>query len=117
LKLQSIPNEWKRANVYPIPKPRNWDAELDNTRPITLLETLRKAFVKLLTNRFTKILVDNNILQWNQFAALPGSLTVIPLHIVNEIIEDSLENKKDLIICGLDMSKGLGFLIESIKID
>ena len=45
-----IPSEWKIAHVYPIPKPMDWECDITKTRPITLLETLRKAFVKILTN-------------------------------------------------------------------
>ena len=35
-----IPDEWRDAFVYPIPKPKEWEYELTNTRPITLLETV-----------------------------------------------------------------------------
>ncbi|GET57306.1 reverse transcriptase family protein [Rhizophagus irregularis DAOM 181602=DAOM 197198] len=37
-----IPADWHEALVYPIPKPHEFDAQLKNTRPITLLETVRK---------------------------------------------------------------------------
>ncbi|GET51039.1 reverse transcriptase family protein [Rhizophagus irregularis DAOM 181602=DAOM 197198] len=37
-----IPADWREALVYPIPKPHEFDAQLKNTRPITLLETVRK---------------------------------------------------------------------------
>ena len=45
-----IPNEWKIAHIFPIPKPTAWECNLTNTRPITLLETARKGFVKILNN-------------------------------------------------------------------
>ena len=51
LKLNDIPQQWKQAYVYPIPKPKEWRYELVNTRPITLLDTVRKALVKLVNNR------------------------------------------------------------------
>jgi len=38
-----IPDEWREAFVYPIPKPKEWECELTNTRPITLW----KQFVSL----------------------------------------------------------------------
>ncbi|GET52544.1 RNA-directed DNA polymerase from mobile element jockey-like [Rhizophagus irregularis DAOM 181602=DAOM 197198] len=44
-----IPADWREALVYPIPKPHEFDAQLKNTRPITLLETVRKCVVKVIT--------------------------------------------------------------------
>ena len=48
--LSNIPDEWKIAHVYPIPKPVDWNCDITKTRPITLLETTRKAFIKIITN-------------------------------------------------------------------
>ena len=47
-RLSIIPNGWKRAAIYPIPKPTAWQLKLNNTRPITLLESPRKILVKIL---------------------------------------------------------------------
>ena len=49
--LRSIPDGWKRATVYPIPKPKPWQYNLTNTRPITLLESARKIMVKIMHQR------------------------------------------------------------------
>ncbi|CAB4431081.1 unnamed protein product [Rhizophagus irregularis] len=49
-----LPKDWLKAHIYPIPKPKPWQYDLNNTRPITLLETARKFFVKILTNRLFK---------------------------------------------------------------
>jgi len=48
LTLSCIPDRWNLAFVYPIPKPKPWEYNLNNTRPITLLECPRKALVKLI---------------------------------------------------------------------
>ena len=61
--LNDIPGEWREGVIYPIPKPTEWNCNLANTRPITLLETLRKAFVKVITNRLTSIIANRNILR------------------------------------------------------
>jgi len=34
--LEDIPQEWREATVYPIPKPMEWEYDLNKTRPITL---------------------------------------------------------------------------------
>lgn len=63
LETGELPKDWLRAHIYPIPKPKPWRYDLNNTRPITLLETVRKFFVKILTNRLSKIFTANNILK------------------------------------------------------
>jgi hypothetical protein len=78
-RLQQIPSIWKLANVYPIPKPKPWCCDLSNTRPITLLDTVRKLMVSILNRRCGKILKDNKILKGNQFAGLPESSTFEPV--------------------------------------
>ena len=83
--------------IYPIPKPGDWNLELNKMRPITLLECPRKLYIKILTNRLSKILSYNkNVLKDNNFAALPGKSTIEPIHILNNIMEDARENNKEL---------------------
>ena len=94
IRLNDIPQQWKKANIYPIPKPKPWECDLNNTRPITLLETAHKAMIRLLNNRLAKIMVTHRILKGNQFAGLPGTSTFEPIRIVNEIIQDAREKKK-----------------------
>ncbi|CAB4487371.1 unnamed protein product [Rhizophagus irregularis] len=54
LATQEIPLDWKRANIYPIPKPKPWGYKLENTRPITLLEIPRKAMMKIIKKGYPK---------------------------------------------------------------
>ncbi|CAG8721784.1 11105_t:CDS:2, partial [Rhizophagus irregularis] len=100
-----IPKDWRLANVYPIPKPKLWGCDLVNTRPITLLETVRKLMVAILNQRLSKILKKYNILKGNQFAGLPLSSTFEPIRIIKELINDANENSKELWLLALDMSK------------
>ncbi|GET57893.1 reverse transcriptase family protein [Rhizophagus irregularis DAOM 181602=DAOM 197198] len=81
-----IPADWREALVYPIPKPHEFDAQLKNTRPITLLETVRKCVVKVVTTRLSKILADNQVLQGDNFAGLPGGFTDISIKMLDAII-------------------------------
>ena len=105
LLLNDIPSAWREAYVYPIPKPKEWECNLNNTRPITLLETTRKAMVRLLNNRLAKIFVQHKVLRGNQFAGLPGTSTFEPLRIINEIIEDAKEKHNEIWLLFQDMSK------------
>ena len=83
LRLNDIPDAWREANIYPIPKPTPWGCQLTNTRPITLLDTTRKAMIRLLNNRLSKIMSEHHILRGN---GLPGKSTFKPIRIIHEIV-------------------------------
>ncbi|CAB4396738.1 unnamed protein product [Rhizophagus irregularis] len=63
LQVGDIPEEWRHTLLYPIPKTMDWEYSLTKTRPIILLETLRKVLVKIVTKRLSKVI-----------AGLPGRL-------------------------------------------
>src|SRR6266496_6434327 len=105
IKMNNIPDAWRKATVYLIPKPKPFNSDLNNTRPITLLETMRKAMVALLNQRFTHILKDNNVLKGNQFAGLPTNSTFELIRIINEIIQDVTEKNKELWLLSQDLGK------------
>ncbi|EXX52504.1 hypothetical protein RirG_252520 [Rhizophagus irregularis DAOM 197198w] len=104
----NIPADWREAVVYPIPKPHDFDAQLKNTRPITLLETVRKCVVKVVTNRLSTILANNKILQGGNFAGLPGGSTDVPIKMLDAIIHQQKHDSTDdqeLWIVSQDISK------------
>jgi len=105
LQIRSVPTRWNFAYVYPIPKPKPWEFDLNNTRPITLLECPRKAFVKLLNTRLASVFVQHNILKGSNFAGLPFKSTFDPIHIIDNIKQDAIVNKSELWVLLQDMSK------------
>ncbi|PKK61800.1 hypothetical protein RhiirC2_791273 [Rhizophagus irregularis] len=110
LRLKKIPQEWKLADLYPIPKPKPWGCKLVNTRPIVLLETIRKLMVSILNRRCSKIFKENEILKGNQFAGLEGNSTFEPIRIIKEIIQDAIKDKKELWILALELMIELTFI-------
>ena len=104
-KVGDIPNDWKIAHIYPIPKPTEWHFDITKTRPITLLETVRKAFAKILNNRLSKIISKHHILKGNNYAGLPGKSTQEPIKILNMIMEEAVEQKNEIWILFQDLSK------------
>jgi hypothetical protein len=76
------------ANVYPIPKPHEFEGLLKNIRPITLLETARKLLVKILYLRLSKILASHHVFQDGNFAGLPGSSTAPPITILDQLLRN-----------------------------
>ncbi|GET63143.1 reverse transcriptase family protein [Rhizophagus irregularis DAOM 181602=DAOM 197198] len=72
LSKADIPDLWRQAMVFPIPKPHEWKCQLKNTRPITLLDMIRKSLVKLFYNRLFIIMASHDVLKGGNFAGLPG---------------------------------------------
>ncbi|GBC47762.2 RNA-directed DNA polymerase from mobile element jockey-like isoform X1 [Rhizophagus irregularis DAOM 181602=DAOM 197198] len=119
-----IPDLWRQAMVFPIPKPHEWKCQLKNTRPITLLEVIRKSLVKLFYNRLASILASKEILKGGNFAGLPGGSCRDPIVVLESIIHDAHVNKSPLWILSQDISKAfdsvdlkmLRFALERIKL-
>ena len=97
--------EWSQGTIYPIPKPKEWENNLNITRPITLLDTCRKIFTKAIANRLAQIFTTHHILSEHNWAALPRNSTQDPIHILQAIIEYIKENNQQAWILCQDMSK------------
>ncbi|GBB90681.1 hypothetical protein RclHR1_17710003 [Rhizophagus clarus] len=100
-----IPDLWHQAMVFPIPKPHEWHCQLQNTRPITLLEVIQKSFVKLFYNRLSSILATHNVLTGGNFAGLPEGTCRDPIITLEFIIHDANCTKSPLWILSQDISK------------
>ena len=105
LSSQTIPKQWKEGRIFPISKKPIFDGNLSNTRPISLVEHIKKLYTKLLTNRLNLTFSQHNILSPFNYVALPGNSTSIPIHILNNIIEDANCNSNQLWLLSQDMSK------------
>ncbi|GBC33790.2 RNA-directed DNA polymerase from mobile element jockey-like [Rhizophagus irregularis DAOM 181602=DAOM 197198] len=124
LRTADIPDLWRQAMVFPIPKPHEWKCQLKNTRPITLLEVIRKSLVKLFYNRLASILASNEVLKGGNFAGLPGGSCHDPIVVLESIIHDAHVNKSPLWILSQDISKAfdsvdlkmLRFALDRIKL-
>ena len=86
----------ERSTVYAILKPTEWNCNLNNMRPITLLKTAQKLMVKIINKRLFNIIAKHNILKGDNHADLPRGSTFTPLHIINGILEDASENNREL---------------------
>ncbi len=103
--LGYISEEWKKVYIYPVPKPMDWESDITKTRLITLLDTLRKMIMKVITNRLFQIMVKHHILKGNNFAGLPGGSTKTLIKLMNLIIEDVKTYRKPFWILLQDLSK------------
>ncbi|GBC25423.2 RNA-directed DNA polymerase from mobile element jockey-like [Rhizophagus irregularis DAOM 181602=DAOM 197198] len=124
LSKADIPDLWRQAMVFPIPKPHEWKCQLKNTRPITLLEVIRKSLVKLFYNRLSTIMASHDVLKGGNFAGLPGGSCRDPIITLESIIHDADINKNPLWILSQDISKAfdsvdltmLRFTLERIRL-
>ena len=91
--------------MYPIPKPHEWQCDLNNTRPIVLLETVRKLTIKILTKRLSSIIERHEVLKGQNYAALPHESTFEPIRLLDNIINDTKQNKFSCWLLFQDMSK------------
>ena len=105
IKQGKIPDKWKLGQIFLIPKNSSWEYNLSNTRPIVLLETCRKILTRMLQVRLDKVISENKILKGANFAGLSGESTSTPIHIMNNLIEEALERKKELWVTFQDMKK------------
>ena len=96
-----IPSKLKIAKVIPIFKLDKKDAKftenMSNYRPISLLPILSKILEKLVANRLSKFLNENNVLYSHQYGFQSKRSTLHPImHFLNKITEAS--NKKYITI-------------------
>ena len=91
-----MPTQWKASHIIPIPKPQKFAYDITNTRPIALLDTFRKVFTKIMTQRLGGLLKAHSVLKGLNFCGLKGEGTSTPLHIINGLLEDAKEQKKEL---------------------
>ena len=113
IQSQNIPKQWKDSRIYPISKKPQFDGNLNNTRPISLIEHTKKLYTKILTNRLNQTLSEHSILNPHNYIALPGNSTNTPIHILNNFIEHAYCNKQQLWLLSQDMSKAY----DSVNID
>jgi hypothetical protein len=105
LTSSSIPHLWKQTSITLIPKKLLWSHKLNDTRPISLVDSTRKIFTGIINKRLSSTLKSNSILSEFNFAGLPGQSTLEPLTIVNSAIQAANVNNKEFWFASLDIAK------------
>src|SRR5256885_17270190 len=82
-----------------------WEYDLNRTRPITLLECVRKAVVKVISKRLSNIIAKHKVLKGTNHAEIPNSNIMIPIKIIKSIIEEAKCKNKEFWILFQDLSK------------
>ncbi|KAJ4449558.1 hypothetical protein ANN_00960 [Periplaneta americana] len=84
LKSVEIPNEWKQSTIIQLHKKGGKD-DINNYRPISVLPNLYKLFTKIITERMTKILDENQPMEQAGFRL--GFSTIDHLQTTNQLFE------------------------------
>ena len=99
---ERIPQQWNTSTIILLHKKGNRD-DLNNYRPISLLSNLYKVFMKILTNRLTRELDDNQPTEQAGFRK--NYSTIDHLQAINQIIEKTQEYNLTLYMAFIDYAK------------
>jgi hypothetical protein len=89
-----FPKQWRTSHIIPIPKPGKCPFEINNYRPISLLNTMSKTLEGMINSRLTWHLETLNLLSPHQFGFRKNRSTSDPLTIIHTSICKELEKKK-----------------------
>lgn len=99
-----IPNFLLYSQIWLIPK-GIYNGEIQNTRPINLIESIRKLLSTIFANRINNMISSRNLLKGKNFGFIPGKSTSDAIKILQIITEDAKIHHKPLSILYLDIRK------------
>lgn len=105
LRTSYYPTEWKQAVVIMIPKPGKNNKFPQNYRPISLLPILAKILEKIIHDRLTAFITDNQLIPPEQFGFRMGHDTTMQLVRVTEYIRTSFAWRQTAAAIFLDVEK------------
>ncbi|KAG9305274.1 hypothetical protein G9A89_003358 [Geosiphon pyriformis] len=92
LEWKSVPELWREAWVSMIPKLYEWKGVLTNICPIALIETARKIFSKILSDRISLACSKFNVLRRDNFSVLKSMMTQLPIFAIGSVVEDTYDS-------------------------
>ena len=111
-----VPQQMKIAKVVPVFKSGQKDV-MDNYRPISLLSSFSKIIEKIVSNRLTSFLDNNNIISNSQYGFRKKHSTLHPLiHFINSV-SSALDKKSHVIAIFCDLRKAFDCVDHQILIN
>lgn len=107
IKTETIPEQWLTSTIILLHK-KGEKSDIGNYRPISLMSNIYKVFSKVILNRITKKLDENQPREQAGFRS--GYSTLDHIHVVKQIIEKSKEYNMPLYCCFVDYSKAFDSL-------
>jgi len=104
LLLGDMPRSWLQHDISPIPKP-GWGGDINRTRPISLVEVLRKVVEKVLNTRLAIILESKAVLLGDNAGFMPRSGLDELLWMLRGVLDDAKKEEKQLWLILLDIQR------------
>src|SRR5882672_11288810 len=105
LEQNKIPPSWKLGIIIPIPKKPEVHGKIELYRLITLLESIRKIFTRIITKRLYKIIIENNLLKGINVGFMPNKRATNVGFIIQRVTELARINNENLELLALDIAK------------
>lgn len=100
-----FPNQWRHAYVVPIPKPNKSKFDIENYRPISLINTLSKLMEKIINKRLIWYLESSKLLTKEQCGFRKNHSTLDALTSLHTDICSAFRRNHHLITIALDITK------------
>lgn len=97
-----VPDDWKKAVIIPILKPKKSTNNFSNYRPIALTSVIVKTIEKMISNRLNWYLETNNLLSPNQAGFRELRSTNQQIVHISQDIKDSFNRKEDTLAIFVD---------------
>lgn len=107
LRNEVIPDQWMTSTIILLHKKGDKD-NIGNYRPISLMSNVYKVFAKVILNRISKTLDDNQPIEQAGFRR--GYSTLDHIFVVKQLFEKSNEYKETFYCCFIDYSKAFDSL-------
>ena len=104
IQLSDMPSSWLQHDICPIPK-KGWNGDINRTRPIALVEVLRKVVEKVINTRLAVILESRGVLHGGNAGFMPKSGLDELLWMLRGTLDDAREQKRELWLVLLDIQR------------
>jgi ribonuclease HI len=100
-----VPKSWLDTVIYPVAKKGDFNGDLDNLRPITLIDICRKIFSTMMTTRLSNVIDAYPIFGGQNLGATKGKEALDGAHILNSCIEHAFLTNSPIATLLLDIKK------------
>lgn len=107
IESELIPEQWTSSTIILLHKKGSKD-DINNYRPISLITNIYKVFAKVILNRISKVLDENQPREQAGFRS--GYSTLDHIYVVKQILEKSREYNTTFYCCFVDYSKAFDTL-------
>jgi len=111
---QGTPENWKDRWLVVIPKKQEEIPNINNLRPLILVEAIRKIWCKLLLHRILSVWGKYNVLHRYQHGFIRGRNTMTASTLFINSLEDAIEQGLPLQTCTWDITKAFDSVSKNI---